>query len=1184
MSRPEKTVGTAAISGVPGRLGDVVVRCPLVVVGFWVALAAGLVLTLPSLTQIARERPVAILPSNAPSEVATRQMTAAFHDSGSQSTLLVVLADDHGLGPADDVVYRSLVDKLRRETRSVVTLQDFLSTPSLRDVMTSKDHLAWYLPIGLAGELGSPRMQEAYGRVADIVKHTVAGSTLTADLAGPPATVADLVDTGARNLKLIEAAAALMVFTIVLIIYRNPVTALLPLITTGISLATARSVTAGLCQLGLDISNTAIVLMTGIGCGAAAGYAVFLISRYYDYVRLGADSKLAVRKALASVGTMIAVSAVTVAVSSVGMLLTRLGALRTVGPAVAIAIGVALLATVTLLPAMLALAGPRGWIAPRPDITTGFWRRSGMRIVRRPKAYLLGSLTMLMLFGAAACLLRESYDDRKTLPDSAGSSVGYAALARHFPMNSIIRQYLVVESPHNLRTPETLVALQQMAQRVSEMPDIATPQRTTQLPGGNSGDAVSEAFSDIGGLLDSLAATGNQPDSDTTLDYLTRLVTAMRALGFAIAIDVANIANASGGPAVTAPDPAPGCDADPSCSDPLLNAISDDELLGKVVELAGQLQSTPDAQSIESAMQSLRAARDTATDALRSMSVDDAAGAQHQPATLQQSTEALADAIRRLLDKVQALLNQPAPTRAAAAGTSTFVVSPDGYAARYLIQTKLDLFSTAAIDQLGAIVDTARGHQPDSALADATISMAGFPATLHDTRDYANRDTRVMGGMTILAVFLISIARLRAVVAPLYLIASAIVAYVSALGIGVIMFQRVIGEQIYWSVPGLAFVILVAAGAAYNMLLISRMRDECPDDMRSGVVRTMGSTGAVVTAAGLVFAVSMFALLSAGITTMVQAGFVIATGLLLDTFLVNTIVVPATAVLLGPVNWWPSRWRPQPQHAGWAKSTGAVARSPADDVRGHAALAASTSSMPTAGMGDHPMLELAEVSKTYRVGGQTVRALDNITLAFSAGEFVSVVGPSGSGKSTLLHLLGALDRPNSGSIRFRGQEIGDLDDYQRSEFRRHSIGFVFQFFNLLPTMTAWENVAVPMLLDGARMSKAKPHALELLSLVGLADRAEHRPSELSGGQMQRVAVARALMMDPPLLLADEPTGNLDTKTGAAIMAMLSDVAHQQGRSVVMVTHNLEAASSTDRVITLTDGRIGSDVLAGGEHA
>jgi putative ABC transport system ATP-binding protein len=226
------------------------------------------------------------------------------------------------------------------------------------------------------------------------------------------------------------------------------------------------------------------------------------------------------------------------------------------------------------------------------------------------------------------------------------------------------------------------------------------------------------------------------------------------------------------------------------------------------------------------------------------------------------------------------------------------------------------------------------------------------------------------------------------------------------------------------------------------------------------------------------------------------------------------------------------------------------------------------------------MLEMTHVTKTYQVGGQTLRALDDIELELIGGEFVSIVGPSGAGKSTLLHMLGALDRPDSGSIRFQGNEISDLNDEKQSEFRRHSVGFVFQFFNLLPTMTAWENVAVPKLLDGARMSTVKSRALDLLALVGLAERAEHRPSELSGGQMQRVAVARALMMDPPLILADEPTGNLDTKTGAAIMALLTDIAHQDGRSVVMVTHNLDAAQSTDRVITLTDGRIGSDVLAG----
>lgn len=227
---------------------------------------------------------------------------------------------------------------------------------------------------------------------------------------------------------------------------------------------------------------------------------------------------------------------------------------------------------------------------------------------------------------------------------------------------------------------------------------------------------------------------------------------------------------------------------------------------------------------------------------------------------------------------------------------------------------------------------------------------------------------------------------------------------------------------------------------------------------------------------------------------------------------------------------------------------------------------------------DDLTIELCNVVREYRVGGQSVRALDEISLRFVGGQFVSVVGPSGAGKSTLLHLLGALDSPDSGSITFDGDEIGRLGDEQQSEFRHHRVGFVFQFFNLLPTLSAWENVAVPKLLDGVRLGKAKPAAVRLLDRVGLGNRTQHRPAELSGGQMQRVAVARALMMDPPLILADEPTGNLDSTTGASILALLAQVAHEDGRGrlVVMVTHNSNAAAATDRVITLQDGRLGSD--------
>ena len=252
-------------------------------------------------------------------------------------------------------------------------------------------------------------------------------------------------------------------------------------------------------------------------------------------------------------------------------------------------------------------------------------------------------------------------------------------------------------------------------------------------------------------------------------------------------------------------------------------------------------------------------------------------------------------------------------------------VSPDGHAVRYLIQTDLNPFGTAAMDQVDAIRAAAQGAQPNTTLADATVSVVGLPVVLKETRDYYDHDLRFIIAMTICVVLLILVALLRAVVAPLYLIGTVIVSYMSALGIGIIVFQFILGGEMHWSVPGLTFIILVAVGADYNMLLISRLRDESASGMRSGVIRTVSSTGGVITAAGLIMAASMYGLVFASLSTVIQSGFVLGTGLLLDTFLLRTVTVPAIAVLVGRANWWrPSGWAaasrwPLRRHRGPAK-------------------------------------------------------------------------------------------------------------------------------------------------------------------------------------------------------------------------------------------------------------------------
>lgn len=222
-----------------------------------------------------------------------------------------------------------------------------------------------------------------------------------------------------------------------------------------------------------------------------------------------------------------------------------------------------------------------------------------------------------------------------------------------------------------------------------------------------------------------------------------------------------------------------------------------------------------------------------------------------------------------------------------------------------------------------------------------------------------------------------------------------------------------------------------------------------------------------------------------------------------------------------------------------------------------------------------PFIRFAGLRKHFVMGRETVRAIDSIDLTIDQHTFSAVVGPSGSGKSTLLYLLGGLDRPTAGSIEVGGQNLDQLDENDLARYRRRMVGFIFQSFNLIASMTALENVAFPMRFARRVRRERNQRALELLRLVGLANRAYHRPTELSGGQQQRVAIARALVNDPQLILADEPTGNLDTHSGAAIIQLLSDL-HAQGRTVVMVTHDPRLSRFATNTIRLVDGRVVSE--------
>jgi ABC-type lipoprotein export system ATPase subunit len=225
-----------------------------------------------------------------------------------------------------------------------------------------------------------------------------------------------------------------------------------------------------------------------------------------------------------------------------------------------------------------------------------------------------------------------------------------------------------------------------------------------------------------------------------------------------------------------------------------------------------------------------------------------------------------------------------------------------------------------------------------------------------------------------------------------------------------------------------------------------------------------------------------------------------------------------------------------------------------------------------------PLIELERVSRIYRMGHVDVPALDDVSLCIDQGEFVAIVGPSGSGKSTMMNILGCLDRPTMGSYRLAGTPVGELDDDALARLRSRTIGFVFQSYNLLPRTSAIDNVATPLLYQGVGRAERQRRARATLERLGLGDRAKHEPTELSGGQQQRVAVARALVTEPALILADEPTGNLDSHTGAEVIALLREL-HDTGRTVVLITHDGDVAAMADRQIHLLDGRVADGQVA-----
>ncbi|MEP9415548.1 RND family transporter [Gordonia sp. VNQ95] len=977
------------------RLARFTLRHKALVVLAWVAAAIALAVAFPQLEAVVRDQSLDPLPRDIASFQSLDTMGEAFHEKGSTNTVVIAMENPAGIDEGTRARYDAMVRDLRADTTHVLAVRDLLADPVTARQAVSDDTRAWYLPIGITGTLGGTTSTLAIESVRHIASEAFDGTGTSVYVTGPPATFSDQITTAEADLNVITLVTVGLIVVILLIVYRSVFTAMLPLIVVGISLAVGRGLLSAFGEVGFPLSQFTIAFMTVVLLGAGVDYSVFLISRYHERLRQGMDPDDAIIDATASIGRVILASAATVALAFLAMLMARLSAFASVGPACAIAVAVGFAATVTLLPPVLSVAARRGIGMPRRELTRRYWNRVGVLVIRRPAGLFAISMVILLGAGAAATTMALTYDDRTGQPDDTDSNLGYAVLDRHFPKDIVVTEFLVVQSPDDLRTAAGLADLEQMAARVAQIPGVTrvvgitrpTGERLqqAQLPWQNAhiaarvqesvnggearrgdlaalaagadqlADALSELNSQIAdnlGPLDSLLTEAQRAGAQATryrplLDRLAENSAVLDQLGRAAtglgpAAQRTDNAITAMSPLLPAIDNAPWCDGVPACvalrtQAHELVAAQRTGVFTDVTALAGTLGSsdTPTTEMITQLQSTLTAL----TSALGTASSNDLAG---RLTELRSGVGQLADGARMLADGVHALVDSNlqmlgdmaqlatqlrAPSRetgdtVSAAGfylpADTFdnrqfadvarqFVSPDGRTVRFAVQTAHDPYSDDAMRLTATVHDVAVGAQPNTTLAGADVFVAGFPAINSDLQRLLTADFRALAIATLAIVGLILMLLLRAVVAPLYLLGTVVLNYAAALGLGVLFFQHLLGEQINWAVPLLAFIVLVAVGADYNMLLVSRLREETTTSTRVGVLRTVTHTGSVITSAGIIFAGSMFGLMAGSVASLVQAGFIIGVGLLLDTFIVRTIVVPVIAARLGRANWWPSK-------------------------------------------------------------------------------------------------------------------------------------------------------------------------------------------------------------------------------------------------------------------------------------
>ncbi|MFW0788428.1 RND family transporter [Gordonia sp. CPCC 205333] len=919
------------------RLARFLYACSLPVIGLWLLIAGGMNLVVPQLESTVTSHAQSFLPDEASSVQALVKMGKYFGGGGSNNFVYVLLEGDKPLGSEAHAYYKQLLGTLTADTTHVHSAMDLWSNPDLASAAQSHDGNVAYVLVNLAGNMGTALAMDSTQSARDTIAASKPPAGVTVHLTGPSAVVNDEMVAINDSIVLLVVISALLVSVVLLLVYRSLITALVPLLGVGLALAVARATISLLADNGvIKVSIFAAALSAVVVLGAGTNYGIFLLGRYQESRRAGLSREDAYYAALAGVQHIVIASALTVAGAMACLAATRLAMFSTSGLPCTIAILITLAAALTLGPAVLAVITRMGFAEPRESSSPRRWRRIGTTVARWPGPVLAAALAVLAVMIAPLAFYAPSFNERKAQPSDSPANIGFAAADRHLPPNIMAPSVLIVESDHDMRNSADLIALAKLTDAVAGIDGVNAVQGITRPLGQtlNQGTLTSQAgyignrFSQMTTLLQDRI-----DDVDSVSKTIDDLDTAING------VDAALRQGAAGAKSL-----ADATSTLEATSNSTLKKVQ--QLSTAMAPVRGLVSSIPQCSTVNACKT-----------ALTGLSVlDDLPGLQQSVRSLAAGTTTLGTAlpmaanqipalrstitqIRQLIGPLKTTLGALIPqtgeitdfldevSTAYAAGNPAagafflpsqalesplfqsgmpYYFSPDGKATRMVVTPEREGFSRDAMDVSAHIIPTATSAMKNTSLAGSTVSIGGPGGTLLNIESFAHEDFIAIIVAAFAFVFCVVLVLLRSLVAAIAVIGTVGLSYLSAMGVAVFLWQDVIGNPLHWSVAPIAFTFLVAVGADYNMLLVSRFREEYGAGPGVGLIRAMVGTGSVVTQAGLTFGITMFAMLASYAHNVAQIGTTVALGLLIDTLIVRTLVMPAIARLSGRWFWWPT--------------------------------------------------------------------------------------------------------------------------------------------------------------------------------------------------------------------------------------------------------------------------------------